>query len=135
MTERPASRSGGFTLVEILVALAILGLTFGLVFNTFSGGFDWLDRAGSEQRATMLAETTLARVGHDIALRDRRQQGDGGDGYRWEIVITPYGDTDDTTPGRLIGHLIAVTVSWRDLRWNRTVQLTGLRLAPQAPTS
>jgi general secretion pathway protein I len=135
VTERQASRSGGFTLVEILVALAILGLTFGLAFNALSGGFDWLGRTGSQQRAVTIAETTLARVGHDIVLRDGRQQGSDADGYRWEVEVAPYGNTGDTAIGRLIGHLVSVTVTWRDLRLTRSVHLTGLRLAPQAPAS
>jgi general secretion pathway protein I len=133
MTDAPDSRSGGFTLVEVLVALAILGLLFGIAFNALSEGFDWLGRAAGQQHAMTLAETTLARIGHDIALRDGQQQGDSGD-YRWSVDITPYGDTGDIAPGRLGGHLVVVMVSWPEARPTRSVRLTRLRLAPQEAT-
>ena len=60
----------GFTLIEVLVALAILAIALGFAFRPLSGGFDRLDRDQKSADALLLAQSTLARVGHDIALED-----------------------------------------------------------------
>ncbi len=128
---RPGTGSAGFTLIEILVALAILALTFGFAFQALSDGFEWLDRDRRNAEAVLLAQSMLARLGHDIALEDGVSSGRTADGLSWQIETTPYGDTEDLPPDRLIGHRIDVTVGWTERDRERQVRLTTLRLAPK----
>ena len=116
----------GFTLIEMLIALTILAITFGFAFRAFSGGTYWLDRDGNEQRAILLARSQLARIGHDIPLVDGETEGRAPDGLAWNVVISPYG----SAVGGLLGHQIAVRVGWRDGREERQIQLQTLRLGP-----
>src|SRR4051812_48773476 len=51
------NRAGGFILVEILVALAILGMVLGYVYQTFSGAFLWLDQGARSATALHLAKS------------------------------------------------------------------------------
>jgi general secretion pathway protein I len=121
----------GFTLIEVLVALAILAIAFGFVFRALSGGFDRLDRDQKNADALLLAQTTLARVGHDIALQDGAVDGRTEDGFAWRIETVPYGDTQDLPPGRLIGHRVEVTIAWNERHQRREVRLTSLLLGPK----
>jgi general secretion pathway protein I len=129
------NNSTGFTLIEVLVALAVLAITFGFAFRALSGGFDWLDRSERGRTGLLLAETTLARVGHDIALQDGQITGRTADGFSWTLETTPYGDVSRLPTGRLIGHQIQVTVSWTERRRERQVRLTTLRLGRKAEVS
>ena len=134
-SRRLANNSSGFTLIEVLVALAVLAITFGFAFRALSGGFDWLDHSERGRTGLLLAETMLARVGHDIALQDGQITGRTGDGFSWILETTPYGDVSLLPPGRLIGHQIQVTVSWTERRRERQVRLTTLRLGRKAQDS
>jgi general secretion pathway protein I len=115
----------------VLVALAILAIAFGFAFRALSGGFDRLGRDQKSADALSLAQSTLARVGHDIALQDGAVDGRTKDGFAWRIETIPYGDAQDLTPGRLIGHRVDVTIAWSERHQRREVRLTSLLLAPK----
>jgi general secretion pathway protein I len=123
MTERRAS---GFTLVEVLVALAILALTFTFAYRAMSGGLGRLADDSRSERAVLLARSQLARVGHDIALIDGETGGRAADGFSWQVRIAPYG----RAVGGLAGHLVVVDVAWLDGREMRRVRLETMRLGP-----
>jgi hypothetical protein len=117
-------------LVEVLVAFAILALTFGFAFQAFSGAFDWLGRSRSSDFALALARSTLARVGHDIALADGTVSGHGENGLTWRVDTAPYGDPRQILHGPLAGHRVEVTVAWTEHHQRRELRLTTLRLGP-----
>jgi general secretion pathway protein I len=132
MTNRRShQRPAGFTLIEVLVALAILTIAFGFAFRALSAGFDRLDSDQKSADALLLAQSTLARVGHDIALQDGAVDGRTKDGFAWRIETVPYGGTQDLPPGRLIGHRVEVTIAWNERHQRREVRLTSLLLGPK----
>ncbi len=65
MTDR---RDGGFTLVEVMVATAILGVVLALVFSALNGGVR--QAADAQNRAVIEADV---RVVGDAFVRDLRQ--------------------------------------------------------------
>jgi Tfp pilus assembly protein PilW len=135
MTKRaPADRCAGFMLIEVVVALAITALVFSLAFQAFSGAFDRLRKDQNSMKAVLLAESTLDRVGHDIAL-DVGGSGSTQDGFSWQVQSAPYAVETAPAAGPLMGYLVRVTVFWKEQRNAREVQLTTLRLAPREPGS
>ena len=126
-------RSGqdGFTLIEIVVALAILALTFGFAYQGLSGGIGWMDRGRHRERALSLAESMLERVGHDIPVQDGELSGRTDDGLFWRIDMTPYRDAVSPTSGGLAGHRIEIVAGWSGQGAKRQVRLVTMRLAPQ----
>ncbi len=127
MAER-TERSAGFLLVEVLVALAILALVAGFAFQAFSGAFGWLDRSHRSATALAIAQSTLDRVGNEIAISDGRISGRTADGYAWQVDIAPYQAALVPTSGPIAGYVVRVTVGWSVLGTMRQVQLTTLRL-------
>jgi len=127
-SRRRAGASSGFTLIEVLVALAVLAITFGFAYRALSGGFDWVDRSEHSRAGLLLAQSVLARAGSDIALQPGQTTGRTAEGFSWLIETTPYGDVSGQPSGRLIGNQVQVTVSWTERRRVRQVRLTTLQL-------
>ena len=123
-----AARCGGFTLIEILVALALLAFTFAMAYHVLSAGLSWSDRGRAAQEATMVAETLLERVGHDIALADGEVAGRTGNGFAWRLAMTPYQLAGGASQS-LAAHQVEVTVSWLDRRRPQQIRIVTLRLA------
>jgi general secretion pathway protein I len=126
-------QSGGFTLIEVLVALSVLGITVGFAFRAFSGALASLDRGEHDQVAVTLAQTMLDRVGHDIDLRPGDQSGRTTDGFAWQLHMSA-NDTlaDSVTDAGLQAIVVRVEVGWTEQGHAHQVRLSSLRLARPA---
>ena len=128
---RCRQRQPGFTLIEIIVALAILAVALGTLFQAFSTGLRATAVTDRRAAAVMLAQSLLDRIGQDIPLAAGEQAGVSEDGLHWSIAIAP---SPLITPERradspLLPFDVAVTVA---ADGGRPVTLTTLRLAPAA---
>lgn len=85
------TRRAGFTLLEVLVALTIIGLGFSVVFAGMSGSLRSLDRAGAAAGRVELARQKLAEI--DLMKRIPPADSATGlfeDGTRWTIQTIPF---------------------------------------------
>lgn len=85
--------SGGFSLLEVLVAFVILALVLGTLMQIFSGGLRGVSRAAEFQRAVLLGQSKLAAIGIEVPLKEGVSSGDFDADYRWQLTIRPYTDT------------------------------------------
>src|SRR5438046_5295569 len=88
----PAGRrsgAGGFTLLEIVVALAIAALALVGLFRAGSGGIVAVGNAGQVQEATERAQSRLAAIGRLDPVMPGETEGDDGGGYHWQIGARP----------------------------------------------
>lgn len=121
-------RDDGFTLIEVLVALAILATVLGVAYSVFS---DSLQRSlSSEQRRTaaMYAQSKLALLGNETSLENEPRSGVFDDTFAWTLAISDYGDEADRENWPLAAKLVALTVSWADGTIDRSFTVTTLRL-------
>ncbi len=93
-------RAGGFTLVEMLVAVTVLALLFGALMPVFQQGLAVLGSGDRHTRAVMLAQSLLAPAAtafgpEDVASPDS-EQGREGD-FTWRLQRLPY-DSNDGAP-------------------------------------
>ena len=126
-------RAAGFTLIEILIAFAILTIALVTLFRAFSDGLAATGRAESVSAAVLLARSTLERVGTEIPLQEGRQAGVAGGGAEWMVEVGRSSIIDQTALGDVpvAPYEVRITVTVRDAR---PVVLTTLRLGP-APQS
>jgi len=128
-------RSGGFSLIETLVALVLAGLTLGAIAGVFGNGLLGAEASGSATAALSLAESKIAEASAADTLAAGEHGGTVGR-YAWQLAISRYDDpqsarSDDASGWRL--YRLAVTVAWRDGLRRRQVRLATLRLAAPPP--
>ncbi len=123
MTSR---RDAGFTLLEVLVALAILGLAVVAAIQGFAQGLRLLKLSGDHQQAMLIADLKAREV---VALEETHEEGTEGN-FQWERT-TRLLDTPDLVPAngappRFRVWEIAVRVRWDE---RRQVEVTTLKTA------
>ncbi len=127
--------AGGFTLLEVLVALAILSVAVVACIQAFAGGLRLLKLAADHQRAAEIADRKAREY---ITLTEGRETGTEGQ-FAWERTVR----TVEVPPELVIlsatpYYVYAITV---DVRWgeSRKVEVATLRTAhppePGAPAS
>ena len=132
---RPAE--AGFTLLEVVVAVAIAGLALVGLFQAGSMGVFSVDTAARAEEALQRAQSHLAAVGRDAALIQGDASGDDGGGYRWRLLVEPQAQRqgvgpDGVTPQNTTLFSVAVAISWQSHGHERAVVLRTLRLGAGA---
>ncbi|WP_052121577.1 type IV pilus modification PilV family protein [Inquilinus limosus] len=100
MAHEPRIRERGFTLIEVVVALTILGLILTVIFRIFGTGMTGMARADGLQRAAIVAEGLAAQLDSlPTPLKlGSTLSGETDDGYRWRIVA----DSWDQAPRQTV---------------------------------
>src|SRR5215471_21730949 len=127
----------GFTLLEVLVAVAIAGLAVIGLFQAGSGGLFAADTAARAEEAIQRAQSHLAAVGRSAALIQGEFTDDDGGGYRWRLRARPVAtrqvaarDGNLTAAATLFD--VEVAISWPGRRGERSVVLKTMRLGAPA---
>ncbi len=130
----PSGSQAGFSLLEVLVAFAVLAVSLGVLMQIFSRSTLTTITMSQYSRAVALAEARLAAVGSAIPLREGSVSGAPEDGFAWEqgIVQVQLADTQDTglsaTVPTVLTYRVTVTVLWQDAKRARRLALSTLRL-------
>lgn len=123
------NKQQGFSLLEILVAFAILALSLGILLKIFSGGANTAVLAEEYTAAVQIAESLMAGVGVETTLQVGETSGNEDDRYHWLVTVSPYPfNLDDIDPATLKAEFfkVDVTVSWGDD--GRELHLSTLKL-------
>jgi general secretion pathway protein I len=131
-------RQEGFSLLEVVVAFAILALTLGVLMQIFSRALSTTAISGEYSRAATLAEARLNAVGTDlIPLEEGTYGGDPEEGITWQVFIDPYEQGEVTWEPSLDAYVVTAVASWGGDRdeTRRQLSLTTLRLAPPSDLS
>ena len=130
MLRNKATNSGpgkGFTLLEVLVAMVILTISFSVLLQSISGGIRGIDRNRVSSIAHLHGQSKLDEIAAWTELAPGTWQGHYDDGYAYEIAIEILG-----TGGILVQvKLLQVTVRILDpsgtIRIERVTQRLGRR--------
>jgi general secretion pathway protein I len=120
----------GFTLLEVLVALSILALSYGAILQILGGAASKAALAGDYRRALIVAESRLDYAAANMSNRGVETSGIASDRFHWSLS---YEASDqfhlEGLPIRYVPVTIEVRVSWDGAAGQeRSVQLSTLRL-------
>jgi len=90
-------RERGFTLLEVLIALVIVGLALAMLTGAVSDSLLRAEHISDQDRALVVADSLLARFGYDLPLRMGMAQG-MQNGLYWAISVTPAASAGTDVP-------------------------------------
>ena len=126
----------GFTLLEVVVALAITAMALVGLFQAASGGLFAVDSAARAEEAVQRAQSHLAAVGRNAALVQGELTDDDGGGYHWRLRVQPVATRQVLADGNSAANLtlfdVEVGISWPGRNGDRSVVLKTLRLGTGA---
>lgn len=131
-------RQRGYTLIEVLVAFAVLALALSLLLGTLSGALRQVRWSADAGRAALHAQSLLAQAGVGEALQPGSDAGELENGrYQWRLDVVPW--TDPALPPPLLEDLAAprllalqLEVAWGPAPGDR-LRVDTLRLVQAEP--
>ncbi len=132
----------GFTLLEVMIALAILGIGIVTVLELFAGNLRLGVKASRYTQATIYAQNVMSHLFTQDFLNDGEESGEFPGGYAWRArvqEIHPDEDRSRLQPNRQnptdLFHLkeIEVRVSWSEGNGEQNLVLHSLRTLTEQP--
>jgi general secretion pathway protein I len=126
----------GFSLLEILVAFAVLALTLGVLLRIFGGAGRIAATADEYSRSIVVAESLLATVGIETPLQPGETHGEIDETYRWTLQVDPYPMDESLLGGASLAfrpYWVRLSVEWGDPDDPRAFDLATLRLLQDSP--
>ncbi|HBS61494.1 MAG TPA: general secretion pathway protein GspI, partial [Stenotrophomonas sp.] len=86
-------RQRGYSLLEVIVAFALLALALTLLLGSLSGASRQVGQSDLRTRAVLHAQSLLEATGIDAPLQPGQTRGEWEDGrYRWQLQVEPFVD-------------------------------------------
>jgi general secretion pathway protein I len=130
---RRNTNSAGFTLFEVVVALAIAAFGLGLLMAAANTGLDNSVLASQYVAASRRAQSHLDALGVTDPLVPGVRAGDDGGGFTWQTRISPprvqAASPANGTKG-LVLYAVEVSLTWRNGNQLKTFSLQSQRAAP-----
>ncbi len=124
------SGSGGFTLLEVLVALTIVSVAIVSLIELAAQGMRLLKLSGDHQRAVEIAD----RIARETAASEESVEAGEEGSFTWERRVSLVPLPEELVPARSSADptpLFAVSVA---VRWGRqSVEVATLKSPPPAP--
>lgn len=130
-------RTAGFTLLEVAIAIAILGAGVVSVLEIFGGALRLQDRGSRETRAVLHARAAMDALLFQPEIVDHSEERVTAEGFRTVVTVRHAGPAEgvDEQVLELVSDVglryLQVDVIWQDGAGNKTYTLKSLRMAPE----
>jgi general secretion pathway protein I len=130
--DRPRVRlDNGFTLLEVVVALAILGIGLTVIIELFSGGLRLARTSEEYTKAMNYGSTKMEEIMTQQNMEEGTEEGEFDDTFRWQVGVTKLDvlpgekSTDFKPPVEL--YQVKVDVLWKSGSKERSARLESYR--------
>ena len=127
--------TGGFALIEILVAVSVLAISLVVILQLFSGGLKSRKLSEEYARGVFHAREKMAEILLEPGLSERETEGQFEDEYQWQAVITRVASDEDEEkmPVDLLN--VTVSITWRDGEKEKSFSIDTLKVAEKDKSS
>jgi len=139
--ERPSTGRApgtvGFTLIEVAVALAILGVGVVTCLQIFGASLRMQQRASRETRAVLAARAAMDALIASPEIQDHSADRDSAEGFRTHVLVRHAGRDEGLSDKALDFQsdyslrYLQIDVTWQDGAGAKTYTLKSLRMAPE----
>lgn len=126
--------SGGFTLLEVMLAFVIFALSFATVLEIMAGSMRSVSRANDDTEVALFAQSIMDLVGTEIPIEEGEYSGTGMDRYQWQLDIYLYDSVEDDDGTLELAELsgvelykIVLDIDWDTGRRQRELQFNTIR--------
>jgi general secretion pathway protein I len=133
---KTALRQRGYSLIEVIVAFALLAGALTLLLGSLSGAARQVRNSADAGRAALHAQSLMAQVGVGVPIRTGSSNGEFEDGrYRWALEIQRWNDPArraDTPldPGAPTLLEVKLGIEWGEGGPGQRLLLRTLRIVP-----
>jgi type II secretion system protein I len=121
----------GFTLLEILVSLAIMAIAITLVMQLFSANLRAVAKAGDMTLASVRGDSRIREILAEPSLTETAWSETTEDGYRMDVAISEVmKEKTDNLPVRLME--VALTVHWMEGIREKSLSLKTMKMVDKA---
>jgi general secretion pathway protein I len=128
------ARARGYTLLEVIVAFALLAMALTLLLGSLSGASKQVRWSSDAGRAALYAQSLMDQVGVGQPLKAGQRSGEFENGrYRWTLGVAPWRDpapvaaAQPIDPAALRLFEVQLAVEWGDGGPGRRLLLRTLR--------
>ena len=115
-------KKGGFTLIEVIVAMAILGLSLVMVMQLFSAGLKAARASCDYTIAVVHAKDKMEELSEFLT----NDSGEFDDGFKWESNVEDYKEHEETEY-KLVK--IKVKIIWPGVLKNqKSIEIVSLKM-------
>lgn len=125
LSPQPSER--GFTLIEILVAIALLGIAITIVLQLFSANLRAIAASEDYVAASIRAEIKMREILDEDNLSENASVETTDEGYRFDIAVT------DLLPERTENlqvrlYQVDLTIHWTKGKKNKALTLNSIKM-------
>ncbi len=121
------NKTSGFTLLEVLVAMAILGIAVTVILQLFSANLRSISASEEYVAGSLEAQSKIREVLEDNEISERTWNGITDNGYRFQVAISDsLIERSESLPVKLME--IEVKVYWNQGNKEKSLTLKTLKM-------
>ncbi len=124
----------GFTLIEISIAIAVLGVGVVSAMQVFGGATQLVRAASRRSEAVMHAKALMDAALWAPEMVNEESHGEIGEGFNWQRVIRPAGPEEGIDPEKLSTDVrlavVSVLIEWTEPSGAKSYRVGTMRIEP-----
>ena len=119
----------GFSLLEVIVALAIMAMGFVTVLQLFSGSIRSVSLSEQYLKGTTLAHSKLGELEvNNYSVTEYEGIFPGEKNYRWQLQVSPHASPLNSKEKNIQLSEVTLNVLWEDAGKTRDVEISTLKV-------